>query len=345
MLIKAVVWPLALSGLFASSALAAPPEASPWKRLGTPFGAGTPVAFVAEGKTIFARFSQPGGIALHVSLDGGAKWRKTHAKTPDPSGYVARSVAVLGKVVLAVVDDHQLVRSQDGGKTWAPVAHFVGQSVRQGVATRGKMFVAALGRSVVESKDGKVWTELARAPGLIDQIFAAGDDVFVGTQEFAFDYDPEFDDSPPVTFHRNGCPAGPCDKDAREWVAMERHASHTFGSTLVAYDPKASGTVPERYVSNDGGRAWTAIPARSGEDFVGDWASSFYAYFEGQLQQSDDHGVTWRPLVAGPVATDFDNSAYCANPVLVGRTIIVSCERDKALPTELFAYDLGKAAK
>ena len=101
------------------------------------------------------------GLAFH-SADGGASWKPWMARIPNPKGlhwYVARQA---GKTLVLAGEQGLVVRSDDGGETFAPVASpYKGSWFTGSLRDDGSLVLAGLRGNVWRSADlGATWSQL-----------------------------------------------------------------------------------------------------------------------------------------------------------------------------------------
>lgn len=101
------------------------------------------------------------GLAFHTH-DGGASWKPWMARIPNPKAlhwYVARQA---GKTVVLAGEQGLVVRSDDGGETFAPVASpYKGSWFAGTLRDDGSLLLAGLRGNVWRSSDlGATWSQL-----------------------------------------------------------------------------------------------------------------------------------------------------------------------------------------
>ena len=117
------------------------------------------------------------GLAFH-SADGGASWKPWMARIPNPKGlhwYVARRA---GKTLVLAGEQGLVVRSDDGGETFAPVASpYKGSWFTGSLRDDGSLVLAGLRGNVWRSADlGATWSQLVSpAPASITASATATD--------------------------------------------------------------------------------------------------------------------------------------------------------------------------
>lgn len=98
--------------------------------------------------------------------DGGATWSSLMGRLDNPKGSHLYSLAVRGDSIFIAGEQGIMVRSQDGGATFSPVATSNKSSWFSVVATadRGLVATGLRGNAMFSRDDGETWTSIEGAP-------------------------------------------------------------------------------------------------------------------------------------------------------------------------------------
>lgn len=236
-----------------------------------------------------------GGTILK-STDGGTTWQAQNTG----SLYPISSIDVIDEqTAVAVTQQDGVIRTQDGGATWAPLLSGVYGSYRASFADADNGWLIRAGSFLLHTADGGTnWTTQGSHPSTFDDY-----DVCALTSQIAY------------TCGENGSIYKTTDTGAN-WTALTSHTSENLMAIdfVDADHGVAAGTGDVFLWTVDGGQTWD-VTAKPTTDETKDvhMVSSTTAWTVGRYTgYTTDRGATWTEVATGiadgPTAIDFGSA-------------------------------------
>ena len=241
---------------------------------------------------------------IQRSTDGGGSWTQVSTGTGQP----LRGLEAVGSTLYAVGNALSVLKSTDGGATWAPrpvPGIPAGNLTSIRCATAATCLIATeSGNQVLRTDDGAAtFTSVAPAT---DAIFA----VELSSETRA------------IAVGASGS-AAVSDNAGENWRAVGSRIAGSFtvlnaASGTVAYAGGASGVMAR---TTDSGQTWTNVSTPTTAPIRGIAAPTadrvFVLAIDGTLQRSDNGGVSYKLLNTGTTASPFAIATIDANTVLL----------------------------